>query len=126
MVAASGYAKEVVPAPVVVTEAPVKIVEKEVIIYKEKEPEWKPNGYVDVLYKYWGRTETKNEDVDWANSSNNFARVQLRGSVNLTPKQRLYFRVRNQNDYDKETKFQHTYSDNTRIDYYYKFGKLGD
>lgn len=126
MVAASGYAKEVVPAPVVVTEAPVQIVEKEVIVYKEKEPEWKPNGYVNVLYKYWGRTETKNEDVDWANSSNNFARVQLRGSVNLTPKQKLYFRVRNQNDYDKETKFQHTYSDNTRIDYSYKFGKLGD
>ena len=36
-VAAMAQAKEVVPAPVVVEEAPVQIVEKEVIVYRDKE-----------------------------------------------------------------------------------------
>ena len=36
-VAAMAQAKEVVPEPVVVEEAPVQIVEQEVIVYREKE-----------------------------------------------------------------------------------------
>ena len=37
LVVASASAKEVVPAPVVVEEAPVQVIEKEVIVYRDKE-----------------------------------------------------------------------------------------
>ena len=59
VVVASASAKEVVPAPVVVEEAPVQIVEKEVIVYRDKEEGFRPNGYVDLQYRCYGRTENK-------------------------------------------------------------------
>ena len=57
VVTAAASAKEVVPAPVVVEEAPVQIVEKEVIVYRDKEEGFRPNGYVDLQYRYYGDTE---------------------------------------------------------------------
>ena len=51
-VAAMAQAKEIVPAPVVVEEAPVQVVEKEVIVYRDREPQgFRPNGYVDIMEK---------------------------------------------------------------------------
>ena len=57
VVVASASAKEVVPAPVVVEEAPVQIVEKEVIVYRDKEEGFRPNGFVDLQYRWYGETE---------------------------------------------------------------------
>ncbi len=37
LVVASASAKEVVPAPVVVEEAPVQVIEKEVIVYRDRD-----------------------------------------------------------------------------------------
>ncbi len=86
VVVASASAKEVVPAPVVVEEAPVQIVEKEVIVYRDKEEGFRPNGYVDLQYRYYGDTEGQNQDFGtvkdkkdptaW-NKANNFSRLQL-------------------------------------------------
>ena len=64
VVVASASAKEVVPAPVVVEEAPVQIVEKEVIVYRDKEEGFRPNGYVDLQYRWYGDTEGQNKDGD--------------------------------------------------------------
>ena len=63
VVVASASAKEVVPAPVVVEEAPVQIVEKEVIVYRDKEEGFRPNGYVDLQYRWYGDTEGQNNLV---------------------------------------------------------------
>ena len=41
-VAAIAQAKEIVPAPVVTEEAPVQVVEKEVIVYRDKPAIWRP------------------------------------------------------------------------------------
>ena len=57
LVVASASAKEVVPAPVVVEEAPVQVIEKEVIVYRDKEVGFRPNGYVDLQYRVYGETE---------------------------------------------------------------------
>ena len=57
LVVASASAKEVVPAPVVVEEAPVQVIEKEVIVYRDKEVGFRPNGYVDLQYRWYGETE---------------------------------------------------------------------
>ena len=60
-VAAMAQAKEVVPAPVVVTEAPVQIVEKEVIVYRDRAPVgFRPNGYVTLDFRCEGGNEDKN------------------------------------------------------------------
>lgn len=129
VVVASASAKEVVPAPVVVEEAPVQIVEKEVIVYKEKEEGFRPNGYVDLQYKWHGRTEKNNgeSEKDW-NSFNNYSRTQLQGKVQMTENQALDFRVRDYNELDKETELQHGAERNTavRLRYYYDHGTLGD
>ena len=75
VVVASASAKEVVPAPVVVEEAPVQIVEKEVIVYRDKEEGFRPNGNVDLQYRYYGKTEDHKE---W-NGNDNYSRTQLQG-----------------------------------------------
>ena len=55
VVVASASAKEVVPAPVVVEEAPVQIVEKEVIVYRDKEKDytkWLCRFTIQILWRY--------------------------------------------------------------------------
>ncbi|WP_308576810.1 TonB-dependent receptor [uncultured Fusobacterium sp.] len=129
VVVASASAKEVVPAPVVVEEAPVQIVEKEVIVYKEKEEGFRPNGYVDLQYRYYGRTEKNNgeSEKDW-NSKNNYSRTQLQGKVQMTENQALDFRVRDFNDLDHEPGLQagNGLKTQVRLRYYYDHGTLGD
>ena len=134
VVVASASAKEVVPAPVVVEEAPVQIVEKEVIVYRDKEEGFRPNGYVDLQYRYYGDTEGQNQDFGtvkdkkdptaW-NKANNFSRLQLMGKINMTEKQALEFRIRDWNDLDQENVRQKSETQ-TRLRYFYDHGNLGD
>ena len=129
VVVASASAKEVVPAPVVVEEAPVQIVEKEVIVYRDKEEGFRPNGYVDLQYRWYGRTEKNNGESakDW-NKYNNYSRTQLQGKIQMTENQALDFRVRDYNKLDKERDLQHGADRDTavRLRYYYDHGTLGD
>ena len=134
VVVASASAKEVVPAPVVVEEAPVQIVEKEVIVYRDKEEGFRPNGYVDLQYRYYGDTEGQNQDFGtvkdkkdptaW-NKANNFSRLQLMGKINMTEKPALEFRIRDWNDLDQENVRQKSETQ-TRLRYFYDHGNLGD
>ena len=64
LVVASASAKEVVPAPVVVEEAPVQVIEKEVIVYRDKEEGFRPNGFVDLQYRYYGKTEGQEDKFE--------------------------------------------------------------
>ena len=125
VVVASASAKEVVPAPVVVEEAPVQIVEKEVIVYKEKEEGFRPSGYVDLQYKYYGKTEDHRE---WGEGTDNSSRTQLQGKVQMTEKQAFDFRVRDWNSLDKEDSINGKKDTTTqvRLRYFYDHGTLGD
>ena len=123
VVVASASAKEVVPAPVVVEEAPVQIIEKEVIVYRDKEEGFRPNGNVDLQYRWYGDTEGK-EDNTW-NSDDNYSRLQLQGKIQMTENQKLEYRVRDFGNvggheaYGKE-------GTETRLRYFYNHGNLGD
>ena len=125
VVTAAASAKEVVPAPVVVEEAPVQIIEKEVIVYREKEQGFRPNGNVALEYKYMGDTEGKG--YGW-NGENNYSRTQLLGSVNMTENQKFEFRVRDYNSLDHNETAAGSYLNgtDTRLRYYYSHGSLGD
>ena len=126
-VTAMAQAKEIVPAPVVVEETPVQIVEKEVIVYRDREPEgFRPNGYVDLQYRYYGEAEElnyKNNDVN-----NNYGRTQLLGKINMTEKQSLEYRVRSYNDWNSATNKDNRgeKGTQTRLRYFYDHGNLGD
>ena len=146
VVVASASAKEVVPAPVVVEEAPVQIVEKEVIVYRDKEEGFRPNGYVDLQYRWYGDTEGQNADYvgsefaydketgefskeegndNW-NGANNYSRLQLQGKINMTENQSLEYRVRDWRNLDKEDDRQSVGGHQTRLRYFYNHGNLGD
>ena len=126
-VTAMAQAKEIVPAPIVVEETPVQIVEKEVIVYRDREPEgFRPNGYVDLQYRYYGEAEElnyKNNDVN-----NNYGRTQLLGKINMTEKQSLEYRVRSYNDWNSATNKDNRgeKGTQTRLRYFYDHGNLGD
>ena len=123
VVVASASAKEVVPAPVVVEEAPVQIVEKEVIVYRDKEEGFRPNGNIGLEYRAFGETEGQ-DGGEWSGSDgDNYGRVQLSGAINMTEKQRLEFRVRNWNNLDKKGGSN---GNETRLRYFYNHGNLGD
>ena len=133
LVVASASAKEVVPAPVVVEEAPVQVIEKEVIVYRDKEEGFRPNGYVDLQYRYYGDTEGQNgsEKETWHSNGNddgnNYSRTQLEGKINMTEVQSLYFRIRNFNNLnDSESGKGTTNGTQTRLRYFYNHGNLGD
>ena len=125
LVVASASAKEVVPAPVVVEEAPVQVIEKEVIVYRDKEEGFRPNGFVDLQYRYYGETETQ-DGTDW-NGNNKYGRLQLQGKINMTEKQALEYRVRDFNKFtSKNSKVGGKTGDDTRLRYTYNHGLLGD
>ena len=134
-VAAMAQAKEVVPAPVVVEEAPVQIVEKEVIVYRDKEEGFRPNGYVDLQYRYYGDTEGNNRTAPTAdawNKNNNYSRIQFQGNINMTEKQNLEWRIRGYNSLDEhagseiEPVGSKENGTETRLRYFYNHGLLGD
>ncbi len=138
VVSAAASAKEVVPAPVVVEEAPVQIVEKEVIVYRDKEEGFRPNGYVDAYYRYYG--ETEGQDLDgapyWNASGNKYSKMEMNGAINMTENQTLQYRVRSYNELDHNHDIAGTPADkltqngNTgnqvRLRYLYNHGLLGD
>ena len=126
-VTAMAQAKEIVPEPVVVEETPVQIVEKEVIVYRDREPEgFRPNGYVDLQYRYYGEAEELNYKNDKVN--NNYGRTQLLGKINMTEKQSLEYRVRSYNDWNSATNKDNRgeKGTQTRLRYFYDHGNLGD
>ncbi|WP_303188927.1 major outer membrane protein FomA [Fusobacterium ulcerans] len=134
LVVASASAKEVVPAPVVVEEAPVQVIEKEVIVYRDKEEGFRPNGYVDLQYRWYGETEGQEDSFDtvhdvtegngnW-NGNNNYSRTQLQGKINMTEKQALEYRIRNYNS--TSTHDNGKDGTDTRLRYFYNHGNLGD
>ena len=122
LVVASASAKEVVPAPVVVEEAPVQVIEKEVIVYRDKEVGFRPNGNVDLQYRYYGDTEGQNKGT-WHGGDNNYSRIQLSGKINMTEKQQLQYRIRNWNSLNEKENQMKT---ETRFRYFYNHGLLGD
>ena len=125
-VAAMAQAKEVVPAPVVVTEAPVQVVEKEVIVYRDRAPlGFRPNGYVDLQYRWYGETENKeNGENPWAGKTN-YSRTQLMGKINMTENQAFEYRIRNYNSVSAKEGTGKNGTD-TRLRYFYNHGNLGD
>ncbi|CAK7022179.1 major outer membrane protein FomA [Fusobacterium varium] len=125
-VAAMAQAKEVVPAPVVVEEAPVQVVEKEVIVYRDKEEGFRPNGYVNLHYKYYGDAEELNYKNDGKN--NNYGRVELKGKINMTENQALEYRIRDYNSWNSTGNTEDKGIDGTeaRFRYFYNHGNLGD
>ena len=134
LVVASASAKEVVPAPVVVEEAPVQVIEKEVIVYRDKEEGFRPNGYVDLQYRWYGETEGQEDKFEtktattegngnW-NTANNYSRTQLQGKINMTEKQSLEYRIRNYNS--TSTHDNGKDGTDTRLRYFYNHGNLGD
>ena len=131
VVVASASAKEVVPAPVVVEEAPVQIVEKEVIVYRDKEEGFRPNGSIDLQYKYYGNTESQNKG-SWNNADNNYSRTQLSGGIQMTEAQKLEFRIRDYNSlnddevYNTKEEATRPSGTETRLRYFYNHGNLGD
>lgn len=130
-VAAMAQAKEVVPAPVVVEEAPVQIVEKEVIVYRDKEEGFRPNGNVSLEYRYYGNTEghEENKGIDSWNGNNDYSRLQLLGNINMTEKQTLEYRVRSYNSLSQHDVTNPTSKKNateTRLRHYYDLGTIGD
>ena len=126
VVVASASAKEVVPAPVVVEEAPVQIVEKEVIVYRDKEEGFRPSGNVGLEVRYFDRTEgQKNGEWSDPDAGDKYSRTQIGGSVQLTENQKFEFRTRNWHDVDAS----HYASDSgaeVRLRYSYDHGNLGD
>ena len=125
-VAAMAQAKEVVPAPVVVTEAPVQIVEKEVIVYRDRAPVgFRPNGYVDLQYRWYGEVENKENGEDrWAGKTN-YSRTQLMGKINMTENQAFEYRIRNYNSVSEKEGTGKNGTD-TRLRYFYNHGNVGD
>ena len=124
-VAAMAQAKEVVPAPVVVTEAPVQIVEKEVIVYRDRAPVgFRPNGYVDLQYRWYGETENQTSaENDWAGATK-YGKTQLMGKINMTENQSFEYRIRNYGN-DSSDRLGKSGTD-TRLRYFYNHGNVGD
>lgn len=136
VVSASLAAKEVVPAPVVVEEAPVQVITKEVIVYRDKAPEWKPTGTIKVHAKGNGQYSTKKkldgfkvvDEKGDARKHYATGRLEFKANVKLTPNQSLEFRSRvnkgltHHNDaYKVEKDTRETYLQHT-----YDFGKVAD
>ncbi|WP_278540095.1 major outer membrane protein FomA, partial [Fusobacterium varium] len=108
--------------------------EKEVIVYRDKEVGFRPNGYVDLQYRWYGETEGQEESFDtredvtegngnW-NGNNNYSRIQLQGKINMTEKQSLEYRIRNYNS--TSTHDNGKDGTDTRLRYFYNHGNLGD
>lgn len=86
---------------------------------------FKPTGYVDLQYRIYGKTENaENGANDWNTGKNKTSRLQLLGSVTMTPNQSLEYRVREFNSLNDHG--ANTNDNETRLRYFYKHGNLGD
>ena len=124
-------AKEVMPAPTPAPEKVVEYVEKPVIVYRDREvaPAWRPNGSVDVQYRWYGRVENKSprkekDGTSWTDGAKiNAGRLQTTTKVNFTEKQALEVRTRNYHTLRSEK--SNADSDQVRLRHFYNFGNLG-
>lgn len=126
VVGTAASAKEVVPAPVVVPEKVVEIVEKPVIVYRDREvaPAWRPNGSVNIETRNWTKIENHDSnDKNWK-GDDEWTQLRTTTSINFTEKQNLTIHTRNKFGIDDEN---HETSSFQRIDltHKYNFGKLG-
>lgn len=129
-------AKEVMPAPTPAPEKVVEYVEKPVIVYRDREvaPAWRPNGSVDLQYRWYGEIENKNPKEErngtpWTEGQKvNASRLQTRVILNFTEKQTLDVRMKNYqtlNDTDANNLKSQGAADEYRLRHFYNFGKLG-
>ena len=132
-------AKEVMPAPVAAPERVVEVVEKPVIVYRDREvaPAWRPNGSVGVEYQWYGKVENRTEadnksddSTDWGTGKEghiNAGRLVTTAKINFTEKQTLDLRVRNSHALknDEEIAKSSKESDDYRLRHFYNFGTLG-
>ena len=123
-------AKEVMPAPAPAPERVVEYVEKPVIVYRDREvtPAWRPNGAVDVQYRWYGEIENKDpSESSWATGKVNAGRLQTTTNINFTEKQTLEIRTRNYNTL-KNDEVGSTRSagddDEIRVRHFYNLGKF--
>ncbi|WP_022819193.1 major outer membrane protein FomA [Fusobacterium russii] len=136
VVGTAATAKEVMPAPVMVPEKVVEVVEKPVIVYRDREvaPAWRPNGSVDVQYRWYGNTENKEKGNDgkegkkasWANKNDDYGRLQIVTNVNFTEKQTLNIRTRTYNGLKSENRSHNEKTDQIRLRHFYDFGTVAD
>ena len=123
-------AKEVMPAPTPAPEKVIEYVEKPVIVYRDREvtPAWRPNGSVDVQYRWYGEVESKNaKQNDWATGKVNAGRLQTETKVNFTEKQSLEVRTRNfhtLNDTDANNRKSSGSADEVRVRHNYNLGNF--
>ncbi len=125
-------AKEVMPAPM--PEPEVKIVEKpvEVIVYRDRVVEapakWRPNGSVDVQYRWYGETENRvsgeKDGGEWARERANAGRLQAEAKINFTENQKLEIRERAY--HTLRSKKSEGSADELRLRHFYSFGNLGE
>lgn len=154
VVGTAASAKEVMPAPVVMPEKVVEIVEKPVIVYRDREvaPKWRPSGSVDVHARFFGEVEghsLKDNDKKvtetykkWNASTEEYTdatkdpmdsdwtgdhyRMQLRtaATVNFTEKQSLELSTRHNYGLTRQTNNK-AEQERLQLMHTYKFGKLG-
>ena len=126
-------AKEVMPAPAPAPEKVIEYVEKPVIVYRDREvtPAWRPNGSVDVQYRWYGevegKTPKKDTDENWATDKVNAGRLQTETKVNFTEKQSLEVRTRNfhtLNDTEAGNVKSKGSADEVRVRHFYNLGKF--
>jgi hypothetical protein len=123
-IAASAFAggKEVVPAPA----GPTVIKEVERVVYRDRGSN---GGYVELLYKWWGLSSAHDDKyiitkdgVHYVNVKDrlksNSGRLQLQGLVNITDKQSIYFRVRDEQAWNQSSTYKyHDGSDTKEVKY---------
>lgn len=82
----SASAKEIKQVPVeILVEESVKVIEKEVIVYRDRvvKERFRPNGSLNLEYRYYGDTEGQNRN-GWNGVNNNYSRTQLEGYIQTT------------------------------------------
>lgn len=125
VVGAVASAKEVVPAPVAAPEVVERIVEKPVIVYRDREvtPAWRPNGSFDMYYRGYFNTEGNDaSDTERWNGNDNYGRLQTVTNVNFTENQRINLRTRTYNNFGNSDSSKK--ADEMRIRYWYNNGKV--
>lgn len=126
VVGTAASAKEVMPAPVVVPEKVVEVVEKPVIVYRDREvaPAWRPNGSVDVHLRNWTKIEHHDtNDKDWG-GKDEWTELRTTSTINFTPNQTLTIHTRNKYGIDDENYEQADFN-RLVLTHAYNFGNLG-
>ncbi len=136
-------AKEIIPAPAPAPEKMVEYVEKPVIVYRDREvaPAWRPNGSVDIQYRWYGKVEDKvpkpekgngpnthyspadKDASSWATGKVNAGRLQTITKINFTEKQALEIRTRNYQTLNGNARSRGA-ADEIRVRHFYNLGNF--